>query len=125
MGSSMQKTIIVVDDDPAILDLVEMVLDEEGYEVKTATNGREALDLLAAQQPTMVLLDLMMPVMDGWSFCRLVKGNAATKNLPIIIMSADRHLGQKADDVSADDFLVKPFDIDMLLDTVAKYSRPN
>lgn len=125
MDSPIQKMVIVVDDDPAILDLVEMVLNEEGYEVMTATNGREALELLAAQQPSIVLLDLMMPVMDGWSFCRAVKGNEATRHLPIIIMSADRHLGQKADDISADDFLVKPFDIDNLLETVAKYSTPN
>jgi CheY-like chemotaxis protein len=125
MNRSTQRTVVVVDDDPAILDLVEMVLDEEGYQVRTASNGREALDLLKTQQPSIVLLDLMMPVMDGWSFCRLVKDDVETSNLPIIVMSADRHLSQKADDVRADGFLTKPFDIDKLLDMVARYSAPN
>ena len=125
MDHSTQRNVIVVDDDPAILDLVEMVLDEEGYTVRTASNGREALDLLATQQPSLVLLDLMMPVMDGWTFCRTVKDNAETRALPIVVMSADRHLGQKADDIRADAYLLKPFDIDNLLELVAKYTDPN
>lgn len=125
INNSAQRSVIVVDDDPAILDLVEMVLDEEGYTVRTASNGLEALDLLQSQQPSLVLLDLMMPVMDGWTFCRTVKDNAETSNLPIVVMSADLHLGQKADDIRADDFLLKPFDIDNLLEMVARYTEPN
>lgn len=118
-------SVIVVDDDPAILDLVEMILNEEGYSVRTAANGREALDLVAEQRPALVLLDLMMPIMDGWSFCRRVKGEAATRTMPVIVMSADRHLNQKANDIDADGYLLKPFDLDKLLEVVAQYAKPN
>ncbi len=116
-------TVLVVDDDPAILNLIEMVLDEEGYTVKTAANGREALNQMRDAIPKMVLLDLMMPVMDGWSFCRVAKGSPEMQGVPIVVMSADRHLQQKADDVQADGYLLKPFDIDQLLATVLRYTR--
>ncbi|HZT08613.1 MAG TPA: response regulator [Chloroflexota bacterium] len=106
-------SVLVVDDDRSILDTVSQALDLSGFRVATAADGAEALDAVADFQPDVVLLDMWMPVMDGWEFVRrLDRGGEAPK---IVLMSATTDLGRWAAEIQADGFLAKPFGIDHLL----------
>src|SRR6266446_3391556 len=105
-----QSKILIVDDEPFNVDLLEQELEELGYETISAANGQEALARVAAEAPDLILLDVMMPIMDGFTVCRILKGNEETRFIPIVIMTAldgidDRIKGIEA---GADDFLTKP-----------------
>lgn len=105
-------TILIVDDEPFNVDYLEQELEDQGYATISASNGQEALDLVAADPPDAILLDVMMPVMDGFAACRILKENDETRLIPVIIMTAlnaveDRIKGIEA---GADDFLTKPVD---------------
>ncbi len=115
---SQDKTVLVVDDDPAIRDFLAMALEEEGYSVETATNGREALDRVRHHPPNAILLDIMMPEMDGWMFLATRRTLSAECRCPVLVMSAagGRHMARE---LGASDFLAKPFDLDTLLGKVA------
>ena len=99
--------ILVVDDDPFSMDYLEQELQDLGYTTASARNGQEALEQVRAQAPDLILLDVMMPVMDGFTVCHVLKGNDETWMIPIVIMTAldgfdDRIKGIEA---GADDFL--------------------
>ena len=105
-------TILIVDDEPFNVDYLEQELEDQGYATISAGNGQEALDMVAADPPDAILLDVMMPVMDGFAACRILKDNDETRLIPVIIMTAldaleDRIKGIEA---GADDFLTKPVD---------------
>ncbi len=106
--------ILVVDDDPPILDLLSMHLSKDGYDVLTAHDGDQALTKIEKEQPDLVLLDILMPHVDGLTVCELVREYSP---VPIIIISALGHEDQKvkALDLGADDYLTKPFGIRELL----------
>jgi DNA-binding response OmpR family regulator len=111
-GAPRRSKILIVDDEPFNVDYLEQALADLGYETISATNGREALDKVAAEAPDLILLDVMMPVMDGFTVCRLLKAQEETRLIPIVIMTA---LDAKADRITgiqagADDFLTKPVD---------------
>jgi len=111
-GAPRRSKILIVDDEPFNVDYLEQELAELGYETISAANGQEALDKVAAEAPDLILLDVMMPVMDGFTVCRLLKEQDETRLIPIVIMTAldaiaDRITGIKA---GADDFLTKPVD---------------
>jgi CheY-like chemotaxis protein len=114
--------ILVVDDDPSILDTVAELLDLEGYAVETASNGAEALDQLERTEPSLVLLDMRMPVMDGWSFVRTLKERG--RSLPILVMTAAQDARKWAEEVGAAGYVAKPFDLLDLLDAVERVSGP-
>jgi DNA-binding response OmpR family regulator len=102
--------ILIVDDEPFNVDYLEQELEDLGYETVSAGNGKEAIDKVATDPPDLILLDVMMPVMDGFAVCRTLKGNEETRLIPIVIMTAldgidDRIKGIEA---GADDFLTKP-----------------
>ena len=104
--------ILIVDDEPFNIDYLEQELEDLGYETLSATNGQEALEQVAAAGPDLILLDVMMPVMDGFTACRILKENEETRLIPILFMTAlgateDRIKGIEA---GADDFLTKPVD---------------
>jgi CheY-like chemotaxis protein len=107
--------VLVVDDDPDILDAICDILEGEGYRVARARHGLEALDRVAEEEPSIILLDLMMPVMDGLAFAQALRQrrNGAAR-IPIVVISADGN-PQKAASVGAQGYLAKPFDIDALL----------
>jgi len=115
--------VLVVDDDPDILEAVCDILEGEGYRVARARNGREALERLDEEKPILILLDLMMPVMDGLAFARALRGRERDRSIPIVVISADGD-PQKAAALGARGFLAKPFDIDALLAEVASLAPP-
>jgi DNA-binding response OmpR family regulator len=112
--------ILIVDDDPAIRDVVSDILEMSDYCVKTASNGAEALDTIRVDRPAAVLLDLMMPIMDGWEFLREYKGQAAVAPVPVVIMSAAQDASQVAGQLGAQAFLAKPFEIETILAIVGR-----
>ena len=109
------RRVLVVDDDPDILDALSEILEVEGYHVQRARNGREALQRLELGLPDLVLLDLMMPVMDGWEFARSLDPGARP---PIIVLSSDRNVSAKAKEIGALGWLAKPFELSELLAAV-------
>ena len=112
-----ERMVLVVDDDPDILQTLALCLSSEGYRVTTASNGQEALDMLTRERPACVLLDLMMPVMDGWQFVAELELRGG-RTSPLLILSADRAVQGHATKLRAEAFLAKPFDLDELLSKV-------
>ncbi len=112
----MSAKILVVDDDPAILDLLVRILKRDGYQPVTAVNGRQALDLVEREAPDLILLDVTMPVLDGFSVCQQLKDNEATALIPVTMLTGldDREHRQRGLEVGADDFLTKPFEQSLL-----------
>ena len=115
-----QPTILVVEDDERIQRLVELVLRGEGYSVVQASDGRQALDMIASSKPDLVLLDLMLPVLDGWALRERLRQRPATSDIPIILMSAVRNLPETAQELGVADYLSKPFEIDDLVRSVRR-----
>lgn len=112
--------ILVVDDDPDILEALSEILEAEGFEIRRARNGKEALERLEPDPPKLILLDLMMPVMDGWEFAQRLRQRPTMAGIPIIVLSADRNVGTKAQDIGAVGHLAKPFELNDLLEMVRK-----
>ena len=111
--------VLVVDDDPAILEICSDLLQTEGYTVSVATNGQQALEQIQMDPPHVILMDIMMPVLDGVEACRQVKANPTTADIPVVLMSARTNLTRQSQDLaSADALVAKPFDIDHLLNTI-------
>jgi CheY-like chemotaxis protein len=109
--------VLVVDDDPDILEAICDILEVEHYRVARARNGAEALERVAEERPDAILLDLMMPVMDGVTFAQHLRGRPGG-DVPIVVISADGN-PQRAASVGARAYLAKPFDIETLLAHVA------
>lgn len=118
----MPKKILAVDDEKHIVRLVQINLQKEGYDVVTATNGREALEAVAAQTPDLIVMDVMMPEMDGFAALEKLKENPATATIPVIMLTAK---AQDADvfrgwQSGADLYLTKPFNPQELLTFVKR-----
>jgi len=112
----MTTSILVVDDDPNSLDIVRTFLESRGYIVATAPDGKEALSKLSEVRPAIVLLDVMMPVMDGWEVARIIKNHPDYRDVRVIMLTArsdftDKHQGLRA---GADDYIVKPIKLEEL-----------
>lgn len=119
MGDTRKK-ILVVDDNPAILDALKIMLEEEGYKVETTMDGATLKDT-KEHLPNLVLLDIWMSGVDGRDVCKALKSSAATSRIPIIMLSAAKDIEQISKDSGADDFIPKPFQMEHLLALVAKY----
>ena len=106
----MAVSVLVVEDDRNIADLLQMYLEKEGYAVTVAHDGGQGLAKYRAAQPDLVLLDVMMPVMDGWSLCKAIRAESAT---PIIMLTAKGELNDKVQGLKAgaDDYITKPFEM--------------
>jgi CheY-like chemotaxis protein len=113
--------VLVVDDDPDILEAICDILEVEDYRVAKARNGLEALEQIDVERPDAILLDLMMPVMDGVTFAQALRARPAG-DVPIVVISADGN-PQRAASVGARAYLAKPFDIDTLLAHVGAITR--
>jgi CheY-like chemotaxis protein len=124
--TSTKFKILVVEDDEVTQRLFKRILERNGYDVATADNGQEALDVVAREQPHLVLLDLMMPVMDGFGFLQALR-DAAVSGLPVIVTSAlaDTHRRAQAIALGAKDYLVKSsFTLTDLMDAVRQHIAP-
>ena len=120
----MSTKILVIDDDVAITELMNMLLKTHGFEVFTTNSGMEGVKLVEEQRPNVVLLDLMMPDMDGWQVCKAIR---SFNNVPILILSAinDPSMVASVLDAGADDFLVKPVPSSVLVAHIRKMVRRN
>jgi len=109
--SAKKRKILVVDDVPVNIQLLETYLTAEGYEIVTACNGNEAVEKVKTEQPDLVLLDVMMPMLDGFEVCKVIKSTASTRFIPVIMVTALNEIKDKVKgmDSGADDFLSKPF----------------
>ena len=122
-----QRPILVVDDDPEILAMLRDFLEGEGLAVKTAANGAEALDALQELAPALILLDMRMPVLDGWGFAERFR--ELRLGYPIVVMTAAESARSWAEEIGATGYIAKPFDVDELLQTIERHrhrdSKPN
>ena len=119
----MAYKILVVDDEPTIVRLMEFILARQGHEMLVAVNGEEALEKIQTHKPDLVLLDIMMPRIDGYEVARRVRADGETAHLPIIMLSAK---AQEADirkgmEVGVNEYITKPFSPDQLVHVVSDY----
>jgi CheY-like chemotaxis protein len=114
------KRVLVVDDDDAIRLTVADALQDEGYQVITATNGQEALAQVESGPPDAIVLDLMMPIMDGWGFLEACRTRELCQGIPVLVMSAYRRLTETAPDLKVRACIAKPFELDVLLGAVER-----
>ena len=113
--------VLVVDDDPAIRGVVADALRDEGYAVDIAAHGREALEAMRVRRPATIVLDLMMPVMDGFSFMQACHLEQLCDDVPIVVISAVADALQRVLEVPVHACIAKPFDLDDLIRTVARF----
>lgn len=118
----MQKYILVAEDDDGIIQVVKLILESEGYSIKVARNEKEVRNLIGKRKPTVLLLDVSLGGSDGGILAKDIKMSEETKDIPVIIASANTETKSIAEKSQADGFLLKPFDIDTLLQTVKKYN---
>jgi len=119
------RRVLVVEDEDTIGLVVADALADEGYEIRRARNGREALEILRSWLPHLILLDLMMPVMDGWAFRteqRRLDGPAG--QVPVIVLSAAREARIRAHELGAVEALSKPFELDQVVAAVGRWAGP-
>ena len=116
--SGKHVNVLVVDDQEAIRATLRTALDDEGFTVETAANGQEALDILERWKPCVILLDLMMPVMDGWTFREEQRRTGST--VPVVLLSAAGRLDEHERSLGAAATITKPFDIDRVISTIER-----
>ncbi|MGB5439885.1 MAG: response regulator [Gammaproteobacteria bacterium] len=117
-------TVLIVDDSKIVRHTAASLLEKEGYQVSTATDGFEALSMIADDKPDLILLDIMMPRLDGYQTCALIKNHSVFTHIPILMLSSKDGLFDRARGkvVGSDDFVTKPFSRDELLHAVEFYT---
>jgi two-component system, OmpR family, response regulator VicR len=115
------KLILCIEDEQEMIDLIRLILNRRGFEVKGANGGKQGLEIIRQEHPDLILLDLMMPDMDGWEVYQQMKADETTKNIPVIVVTAkaqsiDKVLGLHI--AKVDDYLAKPFSPQELLNSV-------
>lgn len=123
MDNKQKLRVIYVEDDSEMIDLIKLILNRRGYQVIGANGGREGLELIQSEIPDLVLLDLMMPDVDGWGVYQQIKSNPDTNHIPVIVITAksqpiDRVLGLHI--AKVDDYICKPFHPQELLESIDK-----
>ncbi len=118
-----RKKILVVDDEVDLVKTIQFALEAEGYEVLVSHNGEDALNQSRKENPDLILLDLMLPKLDGYKVCRLLKFDERYKHIPILMLTAktqqkDKLLGKET---GADEYITKPFDMEELMEKVKTY----
>ena len=118
------KSIMVIDDDRAILDMIAELLSDEGYPVIALNEGRAGVERAKAERPGLILLDLMMPEMNGWQVVDALRALPETHDIPVVLISARRDLLVTAQSLNVPTFLEKPFEVDDMLTIVRSYVEP-
>ena len=116
------KRVLICDDDPVILRLLEVNLELEGYDVLTANHGEEAFEIASRELPDLVILDIMMPRLDGYQTCQKLKAQPSTEPIPVVFLSAKAQQSdiEKGRSFGVSEYLTKPFDPNDLLDVVER-----
>jgi DNA-binding response OmpR family regulator len=117
----MKKNILLIDDDLGINEVIKIILEDEGYSVKTMSESRGVLNKIKNDKPDLILLDIWMPVISGLQVCRLLKSHKETAGIPVIMISASVGTEKKSKEAGADGFVLKPFEMDDLLSKVASF----
>jgi CheY-like chemotaxis protein len=120
-GARAGASILVVEDDPDLLALMEMILGQEGYRVRTAREGGEALARVNEEMPSLVFLDMRMPGMNGWDFARAFRARHGG-GCPIVVVTAAEDARRRAEEISAQGWLAKPFEIADVLAAAARHA---
>ena len=120
-----QARVLVIDDDAGLRELLQLCLEDEGYAVAVAANGREGLDRLQRWRPRVILLDLMMPVMDGWTFRAEQLARDDLARIPVVVLSAAHQARRQAELLGAAAIIEKPFDLVSLCATVTTLAEPS
>lgn len=117
--------VLVVEDNMDTYELVRFILEKNGYEVFLAVNGRDGVNAATKQKPDLIVMDLSMPEMDGWTATRLIKENKQTASIPLIALTAHVLPGdrQRAVDSGCDEFITKPMDLLELVETVNRWVK--
>lgn len=123
MTDTNKKTILIADDEPDIVETLQFLVESEGYNCLTAFNGEDALNLAKEKRPDLIVLDVMMPKINGYKVSRLLKFDTKYKNIPVLMVTArtqeeDRLIGEET---GADEYITKPFDIDNILERIKAY----
>jgi len=123
MADDTKGKVVCIDNEPDMIDLVKLILGRKGYEVVGAVGGQEGLDIIRQEEPDLILLDLMMPDVDGWEVYRQIRADAKLKNTPVIVVTAkvqsiDKVLGLHI--AKVDDYVTKPFGPQELIWSVEK-----
>jgi DNA-binding response OmpR family regulator len=123
MAEGQMRKVVCVEDEPEMIDLMRLILSRKGFEVIGANGGVEGLATIRREKPDLVLLDLMMPEMDGWQVYQQLKADASTTDIPVIVVTAkaqniDKVLGLHI--AKVDDYIPKPFSLQELVDRVEK-----
>lgn len=118
-----KKEILIVEDEESLLKLESLLLSTKGYKVKGVADGRSALSSISNGMPDLVLLDIMLPEIDGFEVCRQIKNNDETKHIPVIMISAKKGSDDiaKGEQAGADWYMVKPFKSAILVETVQRF----
>jgi CheY-like chemotaxis protein len=111
----------VVEDDEAIREMIAVCLEETGYEARTAPNGQQGLDVLPTWRPDLIVLDMMMPILDGRGFRAIQMADEDWRRIPVIVLSATRAFLTEEETVGAKAVIAKPFDLDTLLPLVEEW----
>ena len=119
----MQRTVLIIEDEKLIIVSTQMVLEAAGFRVESATNGEDGIGKARAQTPDLILLDIMMPGIDGWETLTRLKRDPATVGIPVVIFTAREHSRghQKSSEMGAADYFRKPFEPDELIELVEKH----
>ena len=117
---SKDKKILVVDDEPDILEFLQIILEDEGYDVLTSEKGEFLEQLHNGGLPHLILVDVLLSGKDGREIVKLLKSQDETKHIPVIMFSAHPSAEETSKQAGADDFLAKPFDVDVLLDKIVR-----
>ena len=120
---SQKAKVLIVDDEPLNVDYLEQALEDSNCQIITATNGQEALDKIQREQPDLVLLDLAMPIMDGFAVLEQVKADQSLRDIPVIIISAEHDSKSVVRGIKqgAEDYLTKPVNAALLVKKVKEY----
>ncbi len=116
--SEIKKKILLVEDEPDVLKVISLRLTAAGYEVVTAGNGQEGLARVIDQCPDLIVTDVLMPIMDGFTFYKKLKESPSTKDIPVLVLTARGHMEDSFRVMGADDFLAKPFEPDILISKI-------
>lgn len=117
-----QKKILIVEDEANLAKVIQFNLERAGYRTEEASDGAEAMDKIGLSPPDLVLLDLLIPSINGWEVARRIRENPATRDIKILMLSIVSN-GKKASEVGANAYIVKPFSMEKLLNTIESLLR--